>query len=217
MLITHDRAFMDSVSTHVMGIHRQGIRKIAGSTHKLYQQILQEEEVYEKTRNNDDRKRRELEQFINRFRAQAARAKAVQSKIRALEKRKALSRLVEEKSLDFAFPSASFAGKWLMEVQNLGFSYGPYEPWWERLGHRRIFLIRDLTFSIGKRDRIGVIGKNGKGRRPSLACLPARFRPGKGPSVVRSTSRSTISVRQVSTVSIPTSRSRKRSCRPARI
>ncbi len=47
ILITHDRTFMDSVTTHVMGIHRGGIRKKAGSTHKLYQQIHQEEEVYE--------------------------------------------------------------------------------------------------------------------------------------------------------------------------
>ena len=88
VLITHDRAFMDGVVTHVMGIHRNGIRKIAGSTHKLYQQILQEEEVYEKTRVNDERKRKDLEQFINRFRAQATRARAVQSRIKAQSKDK---------------------------------------------------------------------------------------------------------------------------------
>src|SRR5271157_1874412 len=35
ILITHDRTFMDSVTTHIMGIHREGIRKIAGTTHKL--------------------------------------------------------------------------------------------------------------------------------------------------------------------------------------
>ena len=43
ILITHDRDFMDSVTTHTMAIHRRKIKKIAGSTHKLYQQILQEE------------------------------------------------------------------------------------------------------------------------------------------------------------------------------
>ena len=80
ILITHDRAFMDSVTTHTMGIHRQRLRKILGSTEKLYQQIIQEEEVYEKTRINDERKVKEIEQFVNRFRAQATRAKAVQSR-----------------------------------------------------------------------------------------------------------------------------------------
>ena len=58
IVVTHDRAFMDAITTHTMGIHRQKIRKIAGSTEKLYQQILQDEEVYEKTRTNDERKRK---------------------------------------------------------------------------------------------------------------------------------------------------------------
>jgi len=170
ILITHDRAFMDSVVTHVMAIHRQGIRKVEGSTHKLYQQILQEEEVYEKTRINDERKRRDLEQFINRFRAQATRARAVQSRIKALEKKKTLDRLTEQRNLDFEFPAAPFSGKWLMEVRNLAFSYGPaYRP-----------LISDLTFSIGKRDRIGVIGKNGRGKTTLLSLLAGELGPSKG-------------------------------------
>ena len=61
ILITHDREFMDNVTTHTMGIHRSKIRKIAGSTHKLYDQILQDEEVYEQTRINEERKRKDAE------------------------------------------------------------------------------------------------------------------------------------------------------------
>ncbi len=170
ILITHDRAFMDSVATHVMAIHRQGIRKVEGSTHKLYQQILQEEEVYEKTRVNDERKRRDLEQFINRFRAQATRARAVQSRIKALEKKKTLDRLTGERTLDFEFPAAPFSGKWLMEVRSLAFSYNHAGP----------SLISDLTFSIGRRDRIGVIGKNGRGKTTLLSLLAGELAPSKG-------------------------------------
>ena len=50
ILITHDREFMDGVTTHTMGIHRKKIRKIAGPTGKLYDQLMIEEEVYERTR-----------------------------------------------------------------------------------------------------------------------------------------------------------------------
>ena len=56
IIITHDRSFMDSVTTHTMAIHRCGIRKIAGPTENVYQQLLLEEEVYEKTRVNDEKK-----------------------------------------------------------------------------------------------------------------------------------------------------------------
>jgi len=81
IIITHDRDFMDSVTTHTMIIHRYKMRKVAGGTQKLYDQILMEEEIYEKTRQNDEKKRKEVEQFINRFRAQATKASAVQSRI----------------------------------------------------------------------------------------------------------------------------------------
>jgi ATP-binding cassette, subfamily F, member 3 len=175
VLITHDRAFMDTVVTHVIGIHRQGVRKIAGSTHKLYQQILQEEEIYEKTRLNDEKKRKDLEQFINRFRAQATRAKAVQSRIRTLEKQTVNTKLADVRSLDFEFPSLPFSGKWLMEVSNLGFGYSPES-----------ILVRDLTFSVGKHDRIAIIGKNGKGKTTLLNLLAGELTPTEG-TVSRST------------------------------
>ena len=169
ILITHDRAFMDGVTTHVMAIHRKGIRKVAGSTQKLYQQILQEEEVYEKTRINDERKRKELEQFINRFRAQATRAGAVQSKIKMLGRTRGRQRLEEAKVLDFKFPAAPTSAKWLMEVRDLGFSYDGGPP-----------LIDGLSFAVGRRDRIGVIGKNGKGKTTLLNLLSGDLDPDQG-------------------------------------
>lgn len=170
MLITHDRNFMDSVTTHTMGIHRCRIRKIAGSTHKLYQQILKEEEVYEQTRVNEDKKRREIEQFISRFRAQASRAKAVQSRIRALKKKGTLTRLHEVRTLDFQFRYTPFPGRWVLEVKDLLFSYGPPEP----------NLLDGLTFAVGRHDRIGVIGKNGKGKTTLLGLLAGELSPTAG-------------------------------------
>ena len=169
IIITHYRDFMDDVTTHVMGIHRKGMRKIAGSTHKLYAQVLQEEEVYEKTRLNDERKRKELEQFINRFRAQATRARAVQSRIRMLAKKEDPAKLEAEKFLDFQFRAAPFSGKWLMEVRDLSFAYDGGPP-----------LIDGLTFPIGRRDRIGVIGKNGKGKTTLLGLLAGDLKPLSG-------------------------------------
>jgi ATP-binding cassette subfamily F protein 3 len=50
MIITHDRDFMNSVTTHTLGIHRQKAKKIEGDTAKLFEQIAVEEDVYENTR-----------------------------------------------------------------------------------------------------------------------------------------------------------------------
>ncbi|MBA4389581.1 MAG: ABC transporter ATP-binding protein [Syntrophus sp. (in: bacteria)] len=170
ILVTHDRRFMDSVTTHTMGIHRKKIRKVPGSTEKLYQQIIQEEEVYEKTRVNDERKRKEIEQFIGRFRAQASRARAVQSKIRMLEKRDKKEKLTEERGLDFEFKAAPFPGKWLVEVDNLSFAFSQEGP----------LIINGLTVAVKKRDRIAIIGKNGKGKTTLLKLIAGELVSTKG-------------------------------------
>jgi len=170
ILITHDREFMDSVTTHTLGIHRNKIRKIAGPTHKLYQQILMEEEVYEQTRINEEKKRREVEQFINRFRAQATRARAVQSKIKALMRHERQSKMSAIKDLEFSFVPAHFSGKWLMEARDVSFSYDVKNP----------PLIEGLNLAIGGHDRIAVIGKNGKGKTTLLNLLAGELQPIKG-------------------------------------
>ena len=170
IIITHDRAFMNSVTTHTMGIHRQNIRKIAGSTEKLYQQILQDEEVYEKTRVNDERKIKDVELFVNRFRAQASRARAVQSKMRMLEKREKREKLTELPELDFIFNSAPFPGKWLVEADNVSFSFS----------EEILPLIHAFRIAIKKNDRIAIIGKNGKGKTTLLNLLAGEFQPKQG-------------------------------------
>ncbi|NLW34660.1 ABC-F family ATP-binding cassette domain-containing protein [Syntrophorhabdus aromaticivorans] len=167
ILITHDRNFMDSAVTHTMGIHRTKIKKIAGSTHKLYEQILQEEEVYEQTRVNEEKKRAEAEEFINRFRAQANRAKAVQSRIKMLEKMGKLEKMTEHNGLDFQFRAAPFHGKWLLEAENVSFSFD----------HGSTPLVDGLSFAIRKKDRIGVIGKNGKGKTTLFNLLAGELFP----------------------------------------
>ncbi|NLT22564.1 MAG: ABC-F family ATP-binding cassette domain-containing protein [Syntrophorhabdus sp.] len=170
VLITHDRDFMDSVTTHTMAIHRMRMRKIAGTTHKLYEQIIEEEEVYEQTRVNEEKKRRETELFINRFRAQATRARSVQSRIRQLQKKERMEKLATLESLEFSFNAAPFPGRWLIEADNVGFSYDASGP----------ELIRDLTIAVRKRDRIGIIGKNGKGKTTLLNVLAGELTPRSG-------------------------------------
>lgn len=170
IIITHDRDFMDRVTTHTMAIHRCKMRKEAGPTDKVYQQLLLEEEIHEKTRINDDKKRKEVEDFINRFRAKATKARAVQSRIKALQKKDRLEKLTEIRNLDFAFRSAPFTGKQLMEVKDLSFSFDSDGS----------ALINGLSFSVGKKDRIAIIGKNGKGKTTLLNLLAKELKAGSG-------------------------------------
>jgi ATP-binding cassette, subfamily F, member 3 len=161
LLITHDRLFMDEVTTHTMIIHRQRVRKVRGGTQKIYQQIAMEEAVHEKTRLNDEKKRKQLEVFISRFRAKARLGGLVQSRVKMLEKQERLQQLGKIEDLEFSFRYIDFPAAQMLGAHNLHFSYTGREPW----------LIDKISFDIGRRERIGVIGKNGKGKSTLLRII----------------------------------------------
>jgi ATP-binding cassette subfamily F protein 3 len=166
IVISHDRDFMDNVTTHIAVIHRKKIRKFEGSTAKAYAQIILEDEIHEKTRANEDSKRVHAEAFINRFRAQASKAKMVQSRIKMLEKMPRLDELAEIESLDFEFRHAPFAAKTLLEARAISFGYTPDN-----------LLFQLLNLTVNKRDRIAVIGNNGKGKSTLLNVLSGGLQP----------------------------------------
>jgi ATP-binding cassette subfamily F protein 3 len=170
ILITHDRDFMDNVCTHTIGIHRGRMLKIEGGTDKYYDLIVMEEEQHEQARANLDRKLRNAERFISRFRAQATRAKAVQSRIKAVNKMGTLEKLAHVRDLEFQFKEKPFIGKWMLEVSGLGFGFNPEGP----------LLIDDLNFTVKPGDRIAVIGKNGAGKTTLLNLLAAELKALEG-------------------------------------
>ena len=169
ILISHDRDFMDRVTTHTAVIHRQKVRKFEGGTAKAYAQIVLEDEIHEKTRANEERKRAHAEAFINRFRAQASKAKMVQSRIKMLERIPKLDEIADIESLDFEFRHAPFTAKTLLEARDLSFGYTP-----EHL------LFRHMNLTINARDKFGVIGNNGKGKSTLLNVISSGLIPVTG-------------------------------------
>ena len=169
MLITHDRSFMDKIVTHTMGIHRLMVRKIEGNTAKYYDQVAVDEEIYEKTRIKDARRRKEIEQFITRFRAKARQANLVQSRIKTLQKMEKKQKLHKLKILEFAFNSSPFHAKHVLNVQNLNFSYDRTQP-----------LISDFGITVAAGERICVVGPNGRGKSTLLKLLGGEMAPRTG-------------------------------------
>ena len=169
LLVTHDQSFMDRVITHTLGIHRQNIQKMTGTTATYYRQLAQSEEVHEKTRVNEEKKRKETELFISRFRAKARLAGMVQSRVKALEKQGQSQRLEKIRGLDFSFNYEPSPARIPLQVQQLSFSYDP-----EKL------LIGNLNVAVGKNDRIGVIGPNGSGKTTLLRLMAGELAPATG-------------------------------------
>ncbi len=173
MLVTHDRSFMDAVVTDILGIHRRKVKKIKGNTEKYYQQVALEEETYEKTRINDERKRREIEIFISRFRAKARLANLVQSRVKTLAKMEKKEKLEKLATLDFSFRSEAYHGKYVLSLEDVSFGY-----------QRDKLIITNFSLTVGAKDRVFIVGKNGQGKTTLLKLMAGILRPQKGEVVL---------------------------------
>jgi len=157
ILITHDRDFMDSVSTHTMGLNRKSLSIIQGDTHKFYQQLQDNDELYEKQKLSQDKKVKELEEFIAKNKARASTAAQAQSKVKLLEKMDRMDTLGFDNTLKFNFNFKETPAKVLLDIKDVTFGYTP-----ENL------LFKDISFTLKKGEVLGIIGKNGKGKSTLL-------------------------------------------------
>lgn len=170
ILITHDRAFMDEVITHTLIIHRKSFKKLSGNTEGVREKIAATEEIYEKTRINEEKQRQVTQDWINRFGSKASQASRVQSRVKMLEKQDVKEKLETITNLDFEFTHKPYSSKESMiEVESLAFGYNP-----------ELTLIDKLSFKVENGDKICVIGKNGKGKSTLLKLITKDLNPLKG-------------------------------------
>ena len=157
ILITHDRNFMDGVCTHTMGLVRKKIEIIPGDTHKFYEQLGANDELHAKQKIAQDKKVKELEEFIAKNKARASTASLAQSKVKQLEKMDRLENLGFNNALEFEFNFKETPAKVLLDVKDLSFGYTPEN-----------ILFKDISFTLQKGECLGIIGKNGKGKSTLL-------------------------------------------------
>ena len=169
ILITHDRDFMDSVTSHTMGVQRKALRLVEGDSYKYYSTLELEDETYEKTKLNQDKKRKELEEFIARNKARASTAALAQSKVKELEKMDDMEELESDNSLSFNFNYHETPAKVIFRAESLGFGYNADEP-----------LFENITFAMESGKRLAIIGKNGKGKSTLLNYIAGELDIQKG-------------------------------------
>ncbi len=170
ILITHDRMFMDSIISHTLYMHRGTLRKTAGTTDKIYQQVAEEEAIREQTRINQEKNRQKTQDWIDRFKAKSHTASRAKSKIKMLAKEETIAKMQIIEELAFCFPFTPFSSReYQIQTKNLSFGYHPDQ-----------LLIQNLSFEVNFGDKICVVGKNGKGKSTLLRLLAGDLTPLSG-------------------------------------
>jgi len=165
ILITHDRNFMDAVTTHTAGIVRKSLNIIQGDTHKFYAQLQANDELHVKQKIAQDKKVKELEEFIAKNKARASTAALAQSKVKQLEKMELMDDLNFDSTLSFDFNYKDTPAKIMLDVKDLSFGYTPDKILFEKIG-----------FTLSKGECLGIIGKNGKGKSTLLNTLAGELK-----------------------------------------
>src|SRR6185436_13113587 len=168
LLISHDREFLNEQVTRVVGFEPDGVRQYAGNYEAYVASRVEELAVLERRAANLAREREAAERFIRRFRAQATKARSVQSRIKMVERMETIELPSDDRSLRFRFPPCERAGQDVFALQNLGHSYGDH----------RVFAGANLLVRRG--ERIAILGANGNGKTTLLKLLASELRPTEG-------------------------------------
>ena len=159
VLISHDRYFLDLTVKKIVEIWNKKVHFYTGGYEKYRQQKAERLSQLEAAYKNQQDKIQQLESFINRFRAQATKAKQVQSRIKELEKIERIELPPEEKTIHFSFPQPKPSGRVVAEFKNVAKSYG----------EKRV--LRNVDFTIERGDRIALVGVNGAGKSTLIKLL----------------------------------------------
>jgi ATP-binding cassette, subfamily F, member 3 len=168
VLICHDREFLNEQVDRVVSLEIEGVRQYRGNYEQYRRQRAEEEVVLENQAKNLAREREQAERFITRFRAQANKARAVQSRVKALEKMDEVATFSRREVMRLRFPPCDRTGAVVLEVEALRKAYGDHV----------VFPGIDLRVQRG--EKIGIIGKNGAGKTTLLKLLAGELRPDAG-------------------------------------
>ncbi len=168
ILISHDRYFLDVTVDRTVEIWNKRLTIYHGNYTKYLSQKEERRAQLVAAYKNQRDQIEHLEAFINRFRAQATKAKQVQSRIKELDKIERIEIPEEEPIIHFKFPQPPPSGRLVVEADGLGKSYGA----------KRVF--SNGRFSIERGDRVALVGVNGAGKSTLIKLLTGVEAPTEG-------------------------------------
>ena len=168
LLISHDRDFLDTIADHIVHIEQNKIDIYTGNYSAFErmraEKLAQQQSAYLK----QQREIAHIQSFVDRFKAQATKARQAQSRIKALERMEFIAMAHVDSPFDFSFPKPGRMPNPLLKLDNVDIGYG----------HTTV--IQGANLSISPGDRIGLLGSNGAGKSSLIKVLAGEMPPMTG-------------------------------------
>ena len=168
ILIAHDRDFLDNVAQGIVHIEHARLHQYSGGYSAFERQrgerLAQQQALHER----QQREIAHMESFITRFRAKATKARAAQSRIKALERMERVAPAHVDSPFSFQFPAAPRAGNPLLSLESVS------------LGYAQAPVLRDVNAGLAPGDRVGLLGRNGAGKSTLVRALSGDLAPLSG-------------------------------------
>jgi ATP-binding cassette subfamily F protein 3 len=159
VIVSHDRVFLNHLIDRIAEIEAQKIDLYYGD----YDHYLEEKEarrqILEATYATQQKKIKQTERFIERFRAKNTKSSQVQSRIKMLEKIERIELPEKKKEIRFHFPAPKRSGHKIIEVKDLYKSYG------------ETVVYQGINLSLYRGDKVALVGPNGAGKSTLLKIL----------------------------------------------
>ncbi|XP_021250130.1 ATP-binding cassette sub-family F member 3 isoform X1 [Numida meleagris] len=170
LVVSHDRNFLNTVSTDIIHLHSQRLDTYRGDFENFMK--TKEERLKNQQREYEAQQqyREHIQVFIDRFRYNANRASQVQSKLKLLEKLPELKPVDKESEVVMKFPDGfeKFSPP-ILQLDEVDFCYDPSH-----------YIFRSLSVSADLESRICVVGENGAGKSTMLKILMGELAPVRG-------------------------------------
>jgi len=160
ILVSHDRAFINAVTTRTIEISLGKIYDYKVSYYQYLELRKEHREQQQRAYENQQKMIQETEAFIDRFRSKATKAIQVQSRIKQLDKVERLEVDDEDNSsISLRFPPAPRSGNYPVIMENLRKDYDQHT------------VFKDVNITINRGDKVAFVGKNGEGKSTLVKCI----------------------------------------------
>lgn len=159
VLISHDRDFLDAITDHILHIENQELTLYTGnySTFETTraERLAQQQQAFEKQQET----RAHLQKYIDRFKAQATKARQAQSRIKQLERMQELAPAHVDTPFTFSFREPSKMSSPLLALEHAD------------IGYASKLIVTNVNLQITPTSRIGLLGMNGAGKSTLIKSL----------------------------------------------